>query len=159
MLDRICVAYDEGAPSRAALSVAVQLAGRAGAALTLVHVADPQIDQPVTGEDRVGFDLLGFTDERRWQARLTAVAAQAGDRLAPEGGGEVEVRTVAGEPADELPELASATGADLIVAGAPRCGLRAVLTRSVSRALTRGATRPVLFAPGEAVRADGAVLV
>ena len=115
----ILVPVDGSPPSLAALTQAIELAEDVGATLELVHVqAD---DEPL--------------DEM--EEALQEAHDVLGDRL--------KLRFVHGDPTEQILELASAGGADLIVMGTHgRVGRLHSLLGSVAEAVVRNSPCPVL---------------
>lgn len=172
MLERICVAMNESEEAARALPIALDLAGRSGAQVTLVHVAGPPANDATSRQEAIALDLLAGDGERQWSSRLRGLAAAA------PAGIDVDALVAVGDPRDELPAIAAELGADLIVAGAPRrrwhpgnehlrwaCvagrsgrrGPLGALRGSVAWSLMRSAPCPVMLVPHQpgARAADG----
>jgi nucleotide-binding universal stress UspA family protein len=115
--------------ARAAAEAAARMADDLQAALTLVSVREPR-----GGDDAFGGGLAAVS--------TPAEAAHSVERLA-----------IGGDPAEMLARAAADRRAALLVVGSRGRGpLRAALLGSVSMALTRVATCPVLIVPFEASR-------
>lgn len=172
MLQRICVALNESEEAARALPVALDLADRCGAQVTLVHVASAPADDATSRQEAIALDLLAGDGERQWSSRLRGLAAAAPDGI------DVDAHVAVGDPRDEIPAVAAELGADLIVAGAPRrrwhpgnkhlrwaCvagrpgrrGPLGALRGSVAWSLMRSAPCPVMLVPEQpgARAADG----
>lgn len=144
MLQRICVALDESEEAARALPVALDLADRCGAQVTLVHVASPPANDATSRQEGIALDLLAGDGERQWSSRLRGLAAAA-----PEGI-DVDAHVAVGDPRDEIPAVAAELGADLIVAGRPgRRGPLGALRGSVAWSLMRSAPCPVMLVPNQ----------
>ncbi|MFF0545166.1 universal stress protein [Nocardia thailandica] len=137
----LVVGYDEHR-GRAALTHAIALAARLDAHLHVVHVVDTY-DTPVDPD----------TDdwEQRTGARAEAERAHACAELAALPG-NWSFYTAHGDPARILAAIADDHDAAMIVIGAPRPGLAALVERlvgaSVSTRLVHHGHRPVLVVPG-----------
>lgn len=134
---KILVATDFGDSAAHALDSAVELAGKLGAQVYLLHV----IVVPTMGLPEIGIAISSTAMES------TVLAAQAQlDRLAaryPDAGIITELAT--GDPRDAIASLARATGVDLIVVGSHgRRGIRRALLGSVAEDVVRIAPCPVL---------------
>jgi nucleotide-binding universal stress UspA family protein len=98
MLQEICVAWDDTPHARWAVEFAGLIARRAGARVTLVHVAAP-----------VETELIDLGEAGRPRRTLAAAAASLPRELV------VRERLLAGRAAEQL--AAAATRSDLLVAG------------------------------------------
>jgi nucleotide-binding universal stress UspA family protein len=128
---------DEG---RGALAVAAELSERLGLRLVLVHVADGNARLDVGGD---GSDSLATRAGRERALRLLA-------HLAAEHGvaGSAEQRSVVGDPATLLGQIAAEEAADLIVVGSRVRGrLRPGLESQLARRLETETPVPVVIAP------------
>lgn len=137
MFKKILVGYDCSEHSKKALSVAIDLARKYQAEVTLLsvaHVPDfagsrDEIDGSI--EDARNFFEKGFQEAR-------AMAEQEGITL--------KTRVVVGHPADTLTTIAEKENFDLIVQGARGLsGIKRYLLGSVSAAVVRLAHCPVLI--------------
>lgn len=154
MLDRICVALDGADRAAATLPLAYALARRAGARVTLLHVAERMVEEPVGNDEAIAFDLLGATDDRRWWTRLRGLALTAPPDL------EVRAEVVLGEAALEVPSAAEWLAADLVVAGTSTMpGRLGALRGGVARRLLSASPCPVVLVPRSLAPAGQAVLV
>jgi len=141
---KILVATDFGDRAAYAFDSAVELAGKLGATVHLLHV----IGIPALGVPEIGVALTSTAMES------TVLAAQAQlDRLVaryPDAG--IATLLATGDPRELIPSAARNLGADLIVVGTHgRRGLRRALLGSVAEHVVRGASCPVL-----AIRAPAA---
>jgi nucleotide-binding universal stress UspA family protein len=136
---RICCPIDFSDASRSAMEVAVDLAKRFGAELTLVHaypipgytfpdgsmVASPKMMQDLAEEAR------RHLEEWRSEAEKLGV--------------KVAAETAVGDPAAEIVAFAGRSGVDLLVVGTHgRTGLEHALMGSVAERVVRRAPCPVL---------------
>lgn len=144
----LVVGYDEHR-GRAALTHAIALAARLDAHIDVVHVVDAS-DTPVDP------DLADW--EERTAAHAAAVRADACAELAALPGNWT-FHTTHGDPARALTEIADAHDAAMIIIGAPRPGLAALVDRlvgeSVSTRLVHHGRRPVLVVPEPAAGHPG----
>ena len=145
----IAVAFDGSPESRLALLVAEQLALRLGARLVALMVIEPPTAIPGQFVPLAGLEPVVFTEreemlERHEQAARAALddAARAlGDGLS------IERQVLFGDPAEALLEAADAD-VDLLVLGSRAYGpVRRALLGSVSHAVVRHASCPVLVTP------------
>lgn len=150
MYERILVAYDGSAMSRAALAHAIRLADICGAELRVVHVLDA-VSPFGMGAGYVPADLLDAMrgDARRLlreayeQARVAGVACET--EL-------MQLANLRDDIAGGVAREAAACGARLVVIGTHgRRGMRRALLGSVAERVARQAPCPVLL-----VRADDA---
>ena len=122
----VIAAFDGSPEAEAALAAGAALAGRTGARLKVMAVADPN---PLR---------RGAVEE----ARLRVLVQEAFERL----GLTAETQVMTGDPASTL--LHACTGSDLIFAGARGHGpLRDELPGAVSARLIRSCTCPVIVMP------------
>jgi nucleotide-binding universal stress UspA family protein len=136
----ILVGVDGSDESRLAFSAAMERAGPGGT-VAVVHARPP-----------VASWLGSPYAERRLEDRILE-----GERILDElraGAGTwkagASFEQLEGRPAEVLARLAALRDADEIVVGARRLGTLRALVGSVSRALLRGANRPVLVVPDRA---------
>jgi nucleotide-binding universal stress UspA family protein len=121
----IVVATDGSKHARAALEMAVELAGETGASLCCVSVDD-------------SLATVGIDPE-------PGHVAQAAAQSARDQGLQAEAMTRVGPAAERILEVAEDCGADLIVVGSRGHGpLTSAILGSVSMGLIRGSRRPVL---------------
>jgi nucleotide-binding universal stress UspA family protein len=137
---RICCPVDFSEPARAALQVAVALARRFDADLTLFHAYQlPGYTLPegsVVASPKMLQELADVAE--RHLADWKALAENAG---AP----RVAAVKAIGEPATEIVEFARETAQELLVVGTHgRTGLRHALVGSVAERVVRRAQIPVL---------------
>lgn len=143
----IVCGFDGSDESRAALACAVNVAVALGARLIVAHAGPAHV--PVRFANHA-FDLRSTLEQDEAEARLVRGAADAVGELA-----EVEPRTLEGDPAAGLEELAEREDALLIAVGARGHGaLLRALVGSTSQTLAEEAPRPLLACPqGAAYRA------
>jgi nucleotide-binding universal stress UspA family protein len=139
----IVVAVDASAASERAVRLALELACAGDAVQVLfVHVIDVprMLAHAERGCDDYALELeVARDDARRVLNGCLQLAAQAGVRAS--------TRIRFGKPAVEVVALASALGADLVVAGGRRCrALPRFFRTSVSDELVRVSRLPVLVA-------------
>ena len=134
----ILVPHDFSDTAEHALSFAVDLAGKLGAHITLVHAYDvPNYGYP--DGVAVTVDVIGNI-QRAAQSALDGVAARA-----RRSGVEVDALLRQGAAWSEIDASAQETGADLIVMGTHgRHGLARALLGSVAEKVVRTAPCPVL---------------
>lgn len=136
----ICCPIDFSDASRAAMEVAVDLARRFGATLTLLHA------YPVPGYTFPDGSVVASP------RMLQELAEQATRHLADWqrdaeklGAPKVEIHTAVGEPAGEIVAWAKERSLDLLVLGTHgRTGLEHALMGSVAERVVRRARCPVL---------------
>jgi nucleotide-binding universal stress UspA family protein len=139
---RILVALDLSHASEAILEPAIALAWTSGAALTLVHVAEPTFTIPMPGMPGAQPDMdLLETAREVGQKRLKKLATRS-RRL----GLEPDIRVVIGVgAADALLNLMEGDEFDLVAMTTHgRGGVRRLLLGSVADQVIRGTTKPVL---------------
>ena len=143
-LDKILVPLDGSMLAEAALSTALDLAGKDGATLGLLRAAEAST---LPGIDAVRAQITAIREAEEY---LAAVAK----RLADKGIGRVETHVWYGPAAAAIVEAAAAQKADLIVMCTHgRSGLGRLVLGSVTESVLRGTTVPILV-----VRADHAPL-
>ncbi len=137
-LDHILVPFDFSACAGRAFDQALELAGRYGGRLTLLHAF--QLNEQVYPYSAI------LTHERVEDAREAATRALAEWRdRADAGGVEVDVRVAPGMPSETIVAVAQEIAADLIVMGTHgRTGLGHVMLGSVAERTLRAAPCPVL---------------
>jgi nucleotide-binding universal stress UspA family protein len=135
MFERILVAVDGSPKSEKTISIAVDLARRYEAEVTVVHVreyeryegADVDLGPPIPAEQLVEKVLVSFRD--------AGVEARGTIR-----------RADAGHTSDHIVEAARESGADLIVMGTRGMGeLKSLLLGGVANKVVHHATCPVLL--------------
>lgn len=147
-LHRILVPVDFSAPSEQAALVALELANRHHAALTLLHV-DPLPGAATVAVEPVYIPADLFTGlradyDRRIDEGLTRVESMLRARAAPEVEIRHERRT--GGVTDGVIEIATEQGADLVVMGSSGLtGAARLLLGSVAEKTSRAAPCPVLI--------------
>lgn len=138
---RILVATDGSPASRAALDIALEIAGARGASLVLLH-SSQELAEKLFEEDPVYLD----SPERILAA--DPVLREAAERAAA-AGVSAEVKLLGEEGPDEIVPailgVADAIGADLIVVGSRGRGpITGLVLGSVSQALLGESSVPVL---------------
>jgi nucleotide-binding universal stress UspA family protein len=139
---KILVAFDDTPASWAAVREASNIARRLGGTLTIVHAAQPRLssfDGPVVTKRAL--------EIARGDAEcLLAEAQQTVDNNVP-----TTTEVLSGDPADAVVRRAAELGTDLIVVGSQRRGgLERLMFGSVSEAIVRRATAPVLLTSASA---------
>jgi nucleotide-binding universal stress UspA family protein len=143
---RVVMLATDGSPSATnAARVAASLAQEAGAALHVAHIW--QLTQASVGRmaDAASWQYTFDLDEQVARDTLAGVVAD----LATVGVPVAEQHLRRGRPADEIPALANAIGADLIVVGSRGLGpVKRLLIGSTAEAVVHSAHRPVLVVRG-----------
>ena len=137
-IESILVPVDFSAPARAGLNLALELAKKFGARVTMLHV--------------YGLPVYAFPEGAVFGpevlTRLASAAQDAVDRLRVEvasHGVDVTAVSTVGTPAEEIVDRVKSHGFDLIVMGTHgRTGLKHALLGSVAERVVRLATCPVL---------------
>jgi nucleotide-binding universal stress UspA family protein len=146
-MKNIVVAVDGSDVGDLAVSEAIELAKDAGAEITVVAVRQP-------------ISLLGAPYDQQELSRQLAHARASLDRAKgaiDEAGAEATYEIREGDPAEEILRLAGDRGADLVVVGSRGLGtIAGTLLGSVSKAVVRGADRPVLIVKERGHAASGA---
>jgi nucleotide-binding universal stress UspA family protein len=149
-IKRIVVAVDSSPASLEGLRIAIDVARRAGAGVTVVHVRH----RPGSGAIAPGFVQWGLVQE-------TVDTLEDDSRVATEKtirgtGVDWEFRTVAGSPGEEIVRVAREVGADMVVVGTSRhSSLRNLVLGSTSAYLASHSPTAVLIArPGSLSRLD-----
>lgn len=143
MFKNILVPTDFGEPAQHALDVAIDLAGRLQAAVTLVHVYP--VVFPVTYDDTFAWPLTQIekTARRTLDARLASARARYP---------KCEAILKAGTAAVEIVSVAGQVGADLIVMGTHgRRGVSRLMLGSVAERVVRTSPVPVLTVSADEV--------
>jgi nucleotide-binding universal stress UspA family protein len=141
MFKRILVPMDFSPPSDAALEYARSVAGRYGASLHLLHVAEDPYRAFYSAEVFVP-EVEGLRDEI-----LTDAARRLKERLRPSDVTELRAtaESIIGTPAGSVVEYAAGHDVDLIVMGTHgRGGMAHLLMGSVAERVVRTAPCPVL---------------
>lgn len=142
---RVLVAVDGSAPSRAALLLAVRVARATGARLIFCHAVET--DRIYAEYGASGLDPGPVIDERRRDGRDLLDAACEEARSA---GVDADLALVEGHALEVILAAAKARGADLLVMGTHgRRGLQRWTLGSVAERVVRQATCPVLTIHGE----------
>jgi nucleotide-binding universal stress UspA family protein len=152
---RIWAAYDDSDEARAGFELAVGLARRSGARLTLVHIVPPVEEEESELDSALAAQLLGVRATTWWHARIMMAAARAAPDL------DVETCVTCGYPPTALLELIEQVHPDLIVAGTHRIGgpWRGLLGGVAQRLRDRSPCPVVLVRPGQPTPRRGIVLV
>ena len=140
------VAYDGSPEAAAALAAAYALAARDGAAVS-IYLCIPPIGAGYGGPPGAEVDQAAQAQRVRAQEQLDAAADDAPDGVNP--------RTVLlrGNPADEVARAADGI-VDVLFAGSRGYGpMHRALVGSVSEALLRAATHPVVVTPRSCIAA------
>lgn len=144
MYERILVAVDDSAASKAALIKAINLAKEHHAELRMVHVVDatavPWDDEGVARPDRIWDGLVHASDKLLaravWAAESAGCKAERAQRIR---------ETARRKTSDLIADEAQTWRADLIVIGSRGRGpIRRALLGSVDAAVARVASMPVL---------------
>jgi nucleotide-binding universal stress UspA family protein len=141
MFKRILVPIDFSPPSDAALEYARSVAGRYGASLQLLHVAEDPYRAFYSAEVFVP-EIEGLRDEI-----LTDTTRRLKERLRPSDVTELgaTAESIIGTPAGSIVEYAAGHDIDLIVMGTHgRGGMEHLLMGSVAERVVRTAPCPVL---------------
>ena len=137
----LVVGWDASAASRAALAFAARIAGHGRIVAVHAHEATAPAATARWQE------LLGQDAAERSRALLAEIPSEG---LALEQV-TVEARSEDGTPVEALQRVADAEDADAIVVGSRGLGAAGGLVGSVSEALLRAASRPVIVIPPGAV--------
>jgi nucleotide-binding universal stress UspA family protein len=142
---RILCPTDFSEVSAKAERIAVALAKRDGARLSLLHVDPPLLLMAPYGE--VPVDVGLFEEQRRQAERDMAAARQRAEAA----GVTVDTDVRGGAPAREILDIAGAGGIDLIILGTHgRGGVEHLLLGSVAEKVLRKASCPVMVVPAQA---------
>lgn len=143
-LDRILVSVDFSPASESALRRALDLAGRTGADLCLLHVV------PGLSANDASVESLA-DEEREFYRRVWERAERDLDAFlhrSPPSGVQLHHKLVAGVPTRTILAQAEEEDADLIVMGTHgRRGMRRLVLGSVAETVLRQSERPVLVVP------------
>lgn len=135
-LERIAAAYVPGDQAAAALREAADLAGRCGAALELLAVADPHVVERDRWAGRADAGELAAAHEEVVRRHAEEAAAAAG----------ATARVLTGDPSEQL--RAESGAYDLLVCGSRDYGpVSGVYIGGVSKSLMHGAACPVMVVP------------
>jgi nucleotide-binding universal stress UspA family protein len=143
MFQSLLVALDGSEPAERALERACEMAGRYGASLDIVHVAQPLPGAMVS----IGGGTVPLSPSLEETRKVGEMVVEAAARHAGETG-VTTVRTAVldGEPAAALLEHAQRQGCDLIVLGTRGLGsLRGLLMGSVSHKVAQHASCTVML--------------
>lgn len=137
---KILVPTDFSSHADEALDTAIDLAGRYGASITLVHAFEPVIyafpESSGIYQSLQLSDAIGDIDKELEKRKDSALAR---------GAKAVDVQQLRGYPPTEITDLASSRGYDLIVMGTHgRRGFSHLLMGSVAERVVRLAQCPVL---------------
>ncbi|QGP93805.1 Putative universal stress protein [Neomoorella glycerini] len=141
MFNKILVGYDGSPHARKALHVSLDLAKKYGAQITVVSVA--HVPDFADTRDEVN----GVLEDAK---NFFSKALEEATNLAAREGLTLTTRVVPGHPADTLARLVEEEGYDLLVLGARGLsGIKRYLLGSVSEAVVRLASCPVLIIKGK----------
>ena len=139
---KILVATDFSPCSNAALDLALEIANRQGASLTLLHVCEVPSYQYFGGGVYVPSPELVDVIRKDAEAGLEAARQRLGGH-----GVAIDSKVLTGSPGPDIVGYAREHGYDLIVVGTHgRRGLRRLLLGSVAEIVVRSADVPVLTA-------------
>ena len=137
----VLVGYDGKAPSRAALDVALGLAGRLDGRVIITHLVEGSADPQARAEQRVNGQVV-----------TKGALMAAGNR-----GVDAEALISERPVVDGLISLAEERGADLLVVGdSRRSPLAGALRGSVGQALLHRTTVPLVMVPAVEARSSRA---
>jgi nucleotide-binding universal stress UspA family protein len=136
---RILVAVDSTEVAREAARVGLDLAGRVGARVTLVHVLPSSVPEGET------VDFAAF--ERACEDYASGLLAEM-RQLTGRSGPPTETSVLHGEPAEAIAQAAGAEDVDLVIVGARARGtLARTLMGSVADTLLRHCPKPLMVVP------------
>ena len=150
-MKRVLAAIDFSDMSSSVLREAAELARGHGATLDILHVAapDPDFVGYGAGPDTVRDQRAEALHKEREQLREL-------EQTWRENGLEVEARLISGRTVETVLERARERGASWIVVGSHgRSAMYKTLVGSVTEALLRDATVPVLVIPPKAMKSGG----
>lgn len=137
-MKRILVAVDGSEPSRKALRMAIDIASKMGAGITVLHVVMPPYVPPApyaTGGEALQLSLQQYGEHL---AQTTAAEVR-------KAGVEADFRVELGSPPETISATATAVKADMVVVGSRGLNaIRRVMLGSVSDRLTHISQVPVL---------------
>lgn len=139
-MKKILVAIDGSDESQRAAKLALEMAVRFGAGLTLVHVIPPLLIPP----DAYGFDVGSMmADQEKGAEKLLRAAA---DRLDAPSSVHPERVFAHGPPAETIAKIADKEGYELVIVGSRgRNAAARVLLGSVSDRLAHVCEKPLLI--------------
>lgn len=136
---RILVAVDSTEVARKAARVGLDLAGRVGARVTLVHVLPPAVAEGETA------DFGAF--ERACEDYAGGLLAEM-RHLTGRSGPPTETSVIHGDPAEAISQAAGAEDVDLVIVGTrARGALARTLLGSVADTLLRHCPKPLMVVP------------
>lgn len=136
---RILVAVDSTEVAREAARVGLDLAGRVGARVTLVHVLPPSVAEGETAD-------FG-TFERACEDYAGGLLAEM-RQLTGRGGPPTETSVLHGDPAQAISQAAGAEDVDLVIVGTRARGkLARTLLGSVADTLLSHCPKPLMVVP------------
>lgn len=139
---RILVAVDSTEVAREAARVGLDLAGRVGARVTLVHVLPPSVAE---GETADFADFAAF--ERACEDYASGLLAEM-RQLTGRSGPPTETSVLHGEPAEAISQAAGAEDVDLVIVGTrARGALARTLLGSVADTLLSHCPKPLMVVP------------
>lgn len=146
LFSRILVGIEDSEPSRAAVTLAIRLAGEHGGRLVLAHAVNwrPLITEVAATGAVIDPDSIIADLRHDGRSLLAAVESRA-----REAGVETAAVALEGDPAEQLLDYARAERCTLIAMGTHgRSGLAHLLIGSTTEAVLRGSTIPVLTVRG-----------
>ncbi|MGZ3459830.1 MAG: universal stress protein [Archangium sp.] len=136
---RMLVAVDSTEVAREAARVGLDLAGRVGARVTLVHVLPPSVAEGETA------DFAAF--ERACEDYASGLLAEM-RQLTGRSGPPIDIAVLHGEPAEAISKAAEAADVDLVIVGTrARGALARTLLGSVADTLLRQCPKPLMVVP------------
>lgn len=136
---RILVAVDSTEVAREAARVGLDLAGRVGARVTLVHVLPPSVAEDETA------DFAAF--ERACEDYAGGLLAEM-RHLTGRSGPATETSVLHGDPAEAISRAAGAEDVDLVIVGTrARGALARTLLGSVADTLLSQCPKPLMVVP------------
>jgi nucleotide-binding universal stress UspA family protein len=148
MAASVLCAVDDSPIATDVVRVAARLRAQLGLRLVVAHAVPTPVALGVaTGPYAYPYPRAADVDREAADALLETIARRSGEA---DG---AELRAVIGDPVETLLSLADEEQAELIVVGSRgRAPLKAALLGSVSSALARRATCPVVVVPPDATR-------
>ena len=142
---KVLLATDGSEDANLATRAAIEISGRSGSELHVVHVLQPL---PSYAYPELVLDAYSLVRDRQDKQARELLAAVV-KRIRDEGGNVAEIHLRRGPATDEILDLAEGLGAGLIVVGSRGLGpLKRLVVGSVSEGIVRGATCPVLVLRG-----------
>jgi nucleotide-binding universal stress UspA family protein len=139
MIKRIAIPLDGSPAAEGALSCAVAVARRSGAALDLVDVQPRRRARGVSERGGVPDAAMAPADPH-WLEKLA-------DRIRAESGVHARAHRLAGRAAEALPRFVAANSIDLVLMATPAEGTGAPWSEHLHDAMVRRAGTPILLVP------------